>query len=201
MADDYDLVPVDHTPQFADGGSVEEKSEKKATKYEAHYRGGTKDKRCAICSMFEPPSSCTSVNGQISPRALCDFFERIEGKSSGGRIDATHTVHSGANSSTDGDVFIDRRIPKKFHKYLAIHEREEATAMADGAAYPKAHNIATQVERNAVEMDGLSWKEYTHSIDGYLATIEHEHDSNPPHVKLHVDPNKAIGHHHSRNKK
>lgn len=50
----------------------------KSTKAAAHYRAGTETKRCAICSMFRAPDTCTAVEGQISARALCDYFEPIE---------------------------------------------------------------------------------------------------------------------------
>lgn len=78
-AADYDLVPVDHVPQFADapmatGGAVQDKN--KTTKKEAAYRGGNAKKRCGICSMYVPPSSCTAVRGVISPWAVCKFYER-----------------------------------------------------------------------------------------------------------------------------
>jgi hypothetical protein len=116
------------------------------------------------------------------------------------RIDGTHTVLSGANSELDGTVVVDHRIPQKFWKYLAIHETIEAKCMAEGMKYPQAHKVATAAERKAVEADRISWRHYTAEIDGYLAKIEHEKNSNPPTAKLHVDPAKAIGHHHSSRK-
>lgn len=54
----------------------------KASKREANYRAGRGDRRCSNCTMFVPPKrehdtgSCTSVRGDISPRDLCDYFER-----------------------------------------------------------------------------------------------------------------------------
>lgn len=68
--------------------------------------------------------------------------------------------------------------------------------------YGNVHtNIATPAERAAVEADGVSWKGYTDEIDGYLSKIEHEKAVNPPTEPLHVDPDAAIGHHQSSNKK
>ena len=76
--------------QKAQGGAIETRHEPsikarkgdlaravaiKSTKTNAHYRGGSKAKRCALCSMFEPPNGCRAVRGQISPRGLCDFYE------------------------------------------------------------------------------------------------------------------------------
>jgi hypothetical protein len=47
----------------------------KATKKEAHYRPGSTDKRCGLCTMFRPPDSCTAVKGHISEADLCDYFK------------------------------------------------------------------------------------------------------------------------------
>lgn len=52
----------------------------KATKAEAHYRDGSGRDRCARCTMYHPFSTphggyCDSVEGQIEPDALCDYFE------------------------------------------------------------------------------------------------------------------------------
>ena len=110
--------------------------------------------------------------------------------------------------------------PANLHKYLAVHETTERTGMAKAIAafkqeygrepnaaelkkiYNNVHtNIATPAERAAVEADGVSWKGYTDEIDGYLSKIEHEKAANPPTEPLHVDPDAAIGHHHSSNKK
>ena len=70
-------------PQQHDGGKVEEpqrahggKVEAKATKASVHYRGGVKDRRCGVCTMYVKPNGCTAVRGSISPHALCDLFER-----------------------------------------------------------------------------------------------------------------------------
>lgn len=48
----------------------------KASKSVVHYRAGTKDRRCSLCSMFRPPAECTAVKGDISPYKLCDYFKR-----------------------------------------------------------------------------------------------------------------------------
>lgn len=48
----------------------------KAAKAKANYRYGTASRKCSLCSMFRPPHSCTAVLGEISPSALCDYFER-----------------------------------------------------------------------------------------------------------------------------
>lgn len=48
----------------------------KAPKAKANYRPGSPAKRCADCSMFQPPSACSAVKGKISPQGLCDYFEK-----------------------------------------------------------------------------------------------------------------------------
>lgn len=49
----------------------------KASKAEAHYRAEAPGRnRCAGCTMFRPPAGCTSVAGTISPKGVCDYFER-----------------------------------------------------------------------------------------------------------------------------
>ena len=130
------------------------------------------------------------------------------------KIDATHTVLSGANSTADGTVVVDRNIPEfsptlkdkdgnpaNLHKYLAVHETVEADAMKRGMSYDDAHTkVATPAERAAVEADGVDWNAYTKEMDGYLDHIEHEPNTNPPPGQMHIDPEDAIGHHKSENK-
>jgi len=48
----------------------------KASKALVNYRLGTVSRRCELCTMFRPPSSCTAVEGRISPIDLCDYFKR-----------------------------------------------------------------------------------------------------------------------------
>jgi hypothetical protein len=130
------------------------------------------------------------------------------------KIDATHTVISGANSTADGTVVVDHNIPEfsptlkdkdgnpaNLHKYLAVHEAVEADAMKRGMSYDDAHTkVATPAERAAVEADGVDWNAYTKEMDGYLDHIEHEANTNPPPGQMHIDPEDAIGHHKSENK-
>ena len=127
------------------------------------------------------------------------------------RIDHSHDVVSGADS-TKNTVFIDRRIPQysrrlktktgqpaNLWKYLTIHETTEDRAMNAGMSYDRAHtNVATPAERKAVEADGVSWKEYSDEIDGYLDRIEREKPTNPPPKGEHVNPQAAIGHHRGK---
>ncbi len=46
----------------------------KSTKAEANYRPGTPMKNCGICTMFRG-TSCTAVEGDISPYATCDYYK------------------------------------------------------------------------------------------------------------------------------
>jgi len=66
--------------QRATGGKVGESHKAKATKTEAHYRGGSEKARCGICTMFEAPHGCSAVRGEISPRGLCDLYKRKESR-------------------------------------------------------------------------------------------------------------------------
>lgn len=68
--------------------------DEKITKKEAHYRPGTAHRHCEICSMFrhgdnrpDDTGTCTSVEGDISPNALCDYFARQKGRAVGGAAD------------------------------------------------------------------------------------------------------------------
>lgn len=72
----------------------------KSTKHEASYQdvphvafgdsnGLTKVwEYCQLCTMFRPPNSCTAVNGDISQRGWCRYFERLS-LSSGASLPAT----------------------------------------------------------------------------------------------------------------
>jgi hypothetical protein len=55
---------------FAKGGAV------KDTKSKVHYRLGSKNTKCELCTMFRKPNSCVAVSGFIAKGALCDLFER-----------------------------------------------------------------------------------------------------------------------------
>ena len=51
----------------------------KASKEAASYRSKSirgANRRCALCTMFRAPSSCTSVEGTISPKGDCAYFKR-----------------------------------------------------------------------------------------------------------------------------
>lgn len=103
-----------------------------------------------------------------------------------------------AGSAKDGAItYIDRRVPTDIKigdktadpaKYLNIHEQTEHALMTEGKMkYEDAHSIATQKEREAVEGDGLNWKDYERTLDGFLDETEHEKPKNPP-PDLYVKP-------------
>ena len=103
-----------------------------------------------------------------------------------------------AGSAKQGDVtYIDRRVPTEIKigdktadpaKYLNVHEQTEHALMTEGKMkYEDAHSIATQREREAVEGDGLNWKDYERTLDGFLDETEHEKPKNPP-PDLYVKP-------------
>ncbi len=80
--------------------------------------------------------------------------------------------------SKDGKTFYaDKRLPRyltlksgiqiDLYKYLIIHEMcERHCEYSCNMLYPEAHQMATQMERTAVERDGIAWGEY----QGYLLT-------------------------------
>ncbi len=50
----------------------------KATKAEAEYQSDPKGAmRCGVCKMFQAPATCTAVEGRVSSRAYCKYFERV----------------------------------------------------------------------------------------------------------------------------
>lgn len=113
------------------------------------------------------------------------------------RIDRAHDVVSGAVAAKRGsgskrEVFVDPKIPRKFDRFLAVHERAEATAMAKGMSYSKAHlTVAVPAERKAVKKAGLDWKKYSEEIAGHLSHVEHERICRAPR-STHVSPKVAI---------
>jgi len=48
----------------------------KVSKRSVAYGPGAVHRRCDLCTMWRPPSSCTHVAGTISPAAVCKDFER-----------------------------------------------------------------------------------------------------------------------------
>ncbi len=51
-------------------------SEKKVSKESVDYGPGIKQRRCALCTMFRKPQSCTLVAGWIDEDDVCKEFER-----------------------------------------------------------------------------------------------------------------------------
>ena len=51
------------------------RAQQKMTKREAEYQDSPKDIRmCATCTLFERPSSCKVVEGDVSPNGWCKAF-------------------------------------------------------------------------------------------------------------------------------
>lgn len=48
----------------------------KTTNAAAHYRAGSRNRRCSLCMMFRPPTGCTAIVGPVSKDGVCDYFER-----------------------------------------------------------------------------------------------------------------------------
>ena len=48
----------------------------KMTQKEAAYQDSPKgDQQCDQCKLFQPPSACTEVEGEISPKGWCKIFQ------------------------------------------------------------------------------------------------------------------------------
>lgn len=53
--------------------------EEKCSKEEANYQGKPKgDQYCEDCTMWREPNKCTAVEGVISPKGWCSYFEEEE---------------------------------------------------------------------------------------------------------------------------
>jgi hypothetical protein len=52
----------------------------KVSKRSVAYGPGVAHRRCDLCTMWRPPSSCSHVAGTISPGAVCKDFERAKGR-------------------------------------------------------------------------------------------------------------------------
>ena len=57
---------------FATAMPAEAKMSQKAAAYQDTPKG---DNNCANCALFKSPSSCTLVDGTISPTGWCKFFD------------------------------------------------------------------------------------------------------------------------------
>jgi hypothetical protein len=134
--------------------------------------------------MREPPE-------RAKIKAILARPEVKEAISAPRKIDRTHDVPYLAGSNKEGGTtYIDKDVPIECKigdkacdpaKYLNVHEQTEHALMTDGKMpYEDAHSIATQKEREAVEKDGHSWKDYEAVMDGYLDKTEHEKPKNPP---------------------
>jgi hypothetical protein len=66
---------------YAEGGRTD-----KPSKAQAHYRLGSGNKRCEICTMFRAPHTCTAIVGKVSKIGLCDLFERKPAYAEGGEV-------------------------------------------------------------------------------------------------------------------
>jgi hypothetical protein len=58
-------------------------------------------------------------------------------------------------------IRIDKKLPKKYRKPVAFHERVERKLMLGGMPYPKAHRIANKKEREKYfKRRPKSWRRY-----------------------------------------
>lgn len=50
---------------------------KEYAQYQPHPKG---EQQCSLCTMFRAPESCTLVDGKISPKGWCRYFEAKKGE-------------------------------------------------------------------------------------------------------------------------
>jgi hypothetical protein len=61
---------------FAALSAAPASAQQKMSPTEAEYQDSPKNGlTCAACSLFRPPRSCEVVDGDISPRGWCKFFD------------------------------------------------------------------------------------------------------------------------------
>ena len=134
------------------------------------------------------------LSSPIENLKINDILDRPEIKAEVERprnINRDHDVPYLAGSSKDGGTtFIDKRIPQTINldgkvvdpsKYLNVHEQTEHALMEYGKMpYKQAHSIATDKEKAAVQGDGLDWKKYEETLNGYAKGTEDEDPENPP---------------------
>ena len=101
-----------------------------------------------------------------------------------------------AGYSKDGKtVYIDKRLPPQFTtksgkvidvcKYLVVHEvTEKHLEDTKGYKYQYAHEIATGVERKAVEADGIDWDEYENYMLKMVKKLEDFSGPIPPDLDI-----------------
>ncbi|MFA0811264.1 hypothetical protein [Microbulbifer epialgicus] len=68
------ILPV--TIIATDGVSAQIKAKKEAVNYQDTPNNG---KKCVDCQLFEPPSACIVVEGDISPEGWCSLFVLKQG--------------------------------------------------------------------------------------------------------------------------
>lgn len=90
-----------------------------------------------------------------------------------------------AGSNEKGGItYIDKSLPQQIKvynkvfdpaKYLNIHEQVERALMEQmNLPYIKAHSIAEEYERAALEKDGIDWMQYERTLNGYINETEHK---------------------------
>lgn len=151
--------------------------DEKQSHEEAHYRPGSADKRCGLCTMFrkgEPPH-CTAVADPINPHGDCDLFERdaMATDAAGVEVDREHDGPWLAAISKDGKrVYVNKNLPHyvdikgksvNVDEWLASHEVAELAGMAGKGGhlqriYQEAHEKhGIPAERAWVDAQGIDW--------------------------------------------
>lgn len=117
----------------------------------------------------------------IDPKVLDEAVRAIESEV---KLETEYDIPYTAGYSVDGKtIYIDKILPRKYrqsdgksvdvYRYVMIHEAiEKAMLEAYDLPYLYAHQIASQIERDSVEADGLNFGEYDRFCDKYIKEIE-----------------------------
>ena len=111
-------------------------------------------------------------------------------------VDRRYDIPYLAGYSTDAKViYFDRHLKtnmsgKDLTKFLKIHEySEKAIIDIFNIDYQKAHHIATYIEKQAVENNGINWNQYSKYLESYIKKVSKEHLKKVP-KNLDVTPYK-----------
>jgi len=117
------------------------------------------------------------------------------------KLNRDYEVNYLAGSSKDGDtIYIDKRLPEEMtlksgktvgtDEFIAIHEATEYIfERLFSYKYQYAHELATGLEREAVERANIPWKEYQNYMLGMVKKLRKIDAEEPPdlYIKPEVD--------------
>lgn len=136
----------------------------------------------------------------LNPKILDAAMDAIDGKFDVSR--RYHVPYLAGYNRKGTEIYIDSRMPEGYEakkgkrngkfvqtdKYLVLHEAiEKILLMFFGKAgiYQLAHQVALRLEQDAVEADGLDWREYNDFMSEWVDAVEAEGYTHlPPQLDL-----------------